>query len=176
MKTLFLLFISVMLFPQSDSEKINWSENRKLTWEDFKGTPTTSLGFAASTNTGIHFRYSYSMENDEAIVEYSVKSFFVPEKSWYIPGKVSQQVLKHEQTHFDISELHARILLKRLESHKFSKNIKLKIAPIYLQVEEQRKLMQKQFDVQTNHSQNLKEEILWEERIAKELEDYASWK
>ena len=175
MKTLFVILFSILLFPQSDSEKISWSKNQKLTWEDFQGEPNFSAGFVASTNTGINFGYSYFFNENEVSVEHSVESFFNPEKSWFIPGQVSQHVLNHEQLHFDISELHARILRKKLDSQKFSKNVKSEIESIYLQVEEQRKAMQKKFDVETDHSRNIKKEILWEKRIAKQLTEYESW-
>lgn len=175
MKTLFVILFSLLLFPQVDSEKITWNENRKLTWEDFRGEPNRSAGFVASTNTGINFGYSYSQTNNEVIVEHSVESFFSPEKSWFIPGQVSHHVLNHEQVHFDISELHARILRKRLDSRKFTKKVKSEIETIYLQVEAQRKTMQKKFDVETDHSRNVEKEILWEKRIAKQLAEYESW-
>lgn len=176
MKLIFTFIFSFLLFPQDTSEKIIWSENQKLTWEDFRGKPVSSLGFVASTHTGINFDYSFSIEEREVNVEYSVENFFIPEKSWFIPGKVSQNVLNHEQTHFDISELHARILRKRMSSRKFSKKVKTEIETIYIQVEAQRKAMQKKFDVETEHSQNIEKEKLWEQRIAKQLAEYESWK
>lgn len=176
MKLLFVFIFSLFLFPQHDSEKINWSETRKLTWEDFRGEPLAHAGFVASTNTGISFGYSYTLEGSGANVEFTVESFFQPEKSWFLSGLVSQNVLNHEQTHFDISELHARILRKKMESRKFSKNVKSEIESIYLDVESQRKAMQKKFDLETNHSKNIEKEIFWENHIAKELATYESWK
>lgn len=162
--------------PQENDIKLLWSEDRKLTWEDFRGTPDRSVGFVASTNTGINFGYSFSITNNNVNVEYSVESFFSPEKSWFLQGQVSQHVLNHEQAHFDISELHARILRKRLEEKKFTKNVKSEIERIYLQVEAQRKAMQKKFDAQTDHSRNIEKEIQWEKRIAQQLADYEKWK
>lgn len=176
MKTLLIILFSVVSIPEFTSEKIIWNENHRLSWEDFRGSPIPKANFVASTNTGINFGYSYTLNKNEVIVEYSVESFFNPQKSWFIPAKVSQHILNHEQTHFDISELHARILRKKLDSKKFSKNVKIEIETIYLQVEEKRKAMQKKFDLETDHSQNIEKEILWEKRIAKQLAQYESWK
>lgn len=176
MKLLFAFILSILLFPQDDSEKIVWNENQKLTWKDFRGEPVNGVGFVASTRTGINFGYSFIIEEQEVKVEYSVESFFIPNKSWFIPEKVSQNVLNHEQTHFDISELHARILRKRMSSPKFSKNVKTEIEIIYIQVEAERKAMQKEFDAETDHSRNIEQEKLWEKQIAKQLAEYESWK
>lgn len=171
-----LSFLIFLLLPQPSTEKIIWDENRKLTWEDFQGTPVRSASFVASTNTGINFGYSYTIKNNEVKVEYSVDSFFNPKKSWFVPGEVTQHILNHEQTHFDISELHARILRKRLANRTFSKRVKSEIERIYLQVEQQRKTMQRRFDAETDHSRNEKKEILWEKYIAKQLADYDEWR
>lgn len=176
MKLLFVFIFSFLLFPQSDSEKILWNENKKLTWEDFRGKPIPSASFVASTNTGINFQYSYTLKNDEVTVEYSVESFFYPDKSWFQPGKVNQHILNHEQGHFDISELHARILRKKLADKKFSKKIKSEIEGIYRQTEQKRRAMQVNFDAETDHSRNEKKEIIWEKQIAKQLANYESWK
>ena len=176
MKTLIVFILSFFLLPQLDSEKMIWNENQKLSWENFQGKPMPKAGFVASTTTGLHFSYSYSMDENVAIVKYTVESFFDPKTSWFIPEKVSQKVLNHEQLHFDISELHARILRNKLNSMKFSTNAKTEIETVYLQIEEERRKMQKQFDAETDHSQNIEKEIFWETKIAKQLKQYASWK
>ena len=118
--TLIFFFLFV---PQLNTEKILWNENQKLSWNDFRGKPIPSASFVASTNTGISFQYSYSIKNGDVNVEYSVDSFFSPEGSWYIPQRVNAHILRHEQAHFDISELHARMLRKNLYGKKFSKRL-----------------------------------------------------
>jgi len=176
MKILFISFCFLFLHFQEDLQRIVWTENHKLSWKDFRGSPPISSQFAASTATGINFEYSYSTQNNKVELEYSVESFFLRHKSWYIPDKTNPHILNHEQTHFDISELHARILRKRLSTKKFTKNIKIEIETLYLQAEEQRKAMQLKFDLETNHSQNPEKEIQWEKRIAKKLQEYEPWK
>lgn len=176
MKLLFTFIFFFLLIPQSDSEKILWKENKTLTWEDFRGKPIPSASFVASTNTGINFQYSYSLKNNEVEVKYSVESFFYPDKSWFQPGKVNQHILNHEQAHFDISELHARMLRKNLSGKKFSKKVKSEIEGIYRQIEQKRRAMQVKFDAETDHSRNVEKEIIWEKQIEKQLDSYESWK
>lgn len=176
MNPLLLAIFSIFFLPQKHSEKIPWRENQKLSWEDFQGTPVRSAGFVASTGTGIDFKFSFVIEGKDVKVTYTVESFFNPQQSWYIPEKVSQNVLNHEQAHFDISELHAGILRKNLDKRKFTKNVKNEIESIFLKVEAQRKAMQKKFDAETDHSRNVEKEKIWEEKIAKQLAEHEPWK
>lgn len=165
-----------LLFPQSDSDLIIWKEGYALSWENFQAKPVKNSLFAASSNTGLNFGYSYSITDNQVDVEYTADSFFNPKKSWFLPEEATEHILSHEQTHFDISELHARILRKRMEQKKFTKKIKSEIEVIYLQVEEQRKAMQLRFDEETDHSRNHKRELFWKEYIAKQLAKYDAWK
>lgn len=176
MKTLLSFLICILFVPQHDTDKIPWEQNKKLGWEDFQGTPHQGASFVASTNTGIQFGYSYSIDREEVKIRYEVSSFFNTQKSWFIPGKVTPYILSHEQTHFDISELHARILRKRLEQKKFSKNVKAEIEAIYRQVEQQRKTMQRKYDAQSDHSRKEKEELKWQKYIARQLTAHDDWK
>lgn len=174
-----LFFATIFWFlfiPQLGPDKIIWNDNQKLIWQDFRGKPIRSAGFVASTNTGISFQYSYSIKNRTVQVEYSVESFFNPEGSWYIPERVNAYILRHEQAHFDISELHARILRKKLEGRTFSKNVKREIESLYRKVEQQRRAMQNKFDAETDHSRNKAKEKFWQQYIAQQLAEYEAWK
>ena len=176
MKLLFTLLFSLILFPQQSSEKIFWKENQKLTWQNFNGKSVPSAGFVASTNSGISFQYSYSIKNNDVTVNFTVQSFFDPSDSWYMPEKVNDHILKHEQAHFDISEIHARLLRKNLEGKKFTKRVKLEVETIYNQVEQKRRAMQTKFDAETDHSRLKEKEAFWQQYIAKQLSEYESWK
>ncbi len=176
MKLLVSLLFALFLSSQPESGKIFWNENQKLTWQDFRGKPEPSANFVASTNTGLSFQYSYSIKNGEVRVEYSVQSFFNPEGSWFLPEGVNPYILKHEQAHFDISELHARMLRKNLEGRKFSTKVKSEMEAIYQKVEQQRRAMQTKFDAETDHSRKKEKEATWQKFIAQKLTEYERWK
>lgn len=174
---LFSFILLFLLLPNPASEKISWRENKPLTWKDFQGTPNPNAGFVASSNTGIHFYYSFSTNQDKEVkVTYTVESFFNQEKSWFLADQVTPHILNHEQAHFDITELHARILRKRLSERKFTANAKSEIEGIYQKVDQERRAMQIRFDKETDHSRNEEKEIAWEKQIAKQLANYGSWK
>lgn len=170
-----ILFIS-LFSSESNDVKIEWSESKKLTWADFKGIEINNQGYAASSSTGISFTYSVKRYDDDFDLDFSVKCHFYPEESWYDKSTATPYILKHEQTHFDISELHARILRKLLSEASFSHNLKTEIKAIYKEVEKQRGEMQHRFDMETDHSIKKEKEYIWEEFVAKKLEAYERWK
>lgn len=175
MKLLLAFLFPFLLFPQDNHEKIVWNETKELSWQDFRGTPVQSASFVASTNTGISFNYSYSFDNGTVNLKYSVESFFYPHQSWFQPKLVSPYILKHEQMHFDISELHARMLKKSISEKTFSKKVKSEMESVYRLIERQRRAMQAKFDTETDHSRNEEKEIQWEKYIAQKLTEYESW-
>ncbi|MCH2490966.1 MAG: DUF922 domain-containing protein [Flavobacteriales bacterium] len=175
-----LLLILLMLFPffasENDKMKMRWSETKKLTWNDFKGTPSGSNDYVASTNSGISFSYSYRTRNGETKFDYTVQSNFYPELSWYRPTLVSDYILQHEQTHFDISELFARMLRKQLAQLDAAAADKETVDALYQQIELARREMQYQYDRESEHSKNKEVELQWRAYIANELQAYARWK
>lgn len=162
-------------FP-NDEEKMEWSASRLLTWNDFRGSPNPVSDFVATTNSGMSFTYSYSIRNGKREISFEVKSYFYPNSSWYLKEDASPYILKHEQTHFDISELLARKLRKRLDAATFSDNLKPEIEAIYRQVEEERKEMQDAFDKESDHSKNKTGEAKWEAYVAQQIEAYNDWR
>lgn len=180
--TCFFLFITFFSpnvptnICENDDVKIKWSESQKLTWADFRGTRTKGEDYVASTSSGISFSYSFRLIDDEVDYKYTVICHFYPQESWYDVSYASNYILKHEQTHFDISELHARILRKKLAETNFSKYIKQEIEVIYQDIENRRVAMQHRFDSETQHSKIKENEYQWEAFIAKQLESYEHWK
>lgn len=171
-----LLLLFFVTLSTTQSEKISWKENQRLKWTDFQGKPDKNNPFAATTVTGIHFKYSYSVKGDSSEFDFSVESFFDRKKSWYKKDRVNTHVLQHEQTHFDITELHARKLRKILNEATFSSNPKQEMEQLYLQIEEERQTMQNRYDMETNHSQIHEQEFQWQEFVSKELQKYDTWK
>ena len=98
-------------FGVQDSDTIVWSGKNKLSWKDFSGVPDDPKVYVkASTASGIYMTRFGGIRN----YHYTVKSFFIKSKSW---TKVKDDYnLKHEQLHFDISELFARKLRKSIDS------------------------------------------------------------
>ena len=175
-----LLSIVILLFflipSEIDEEKIPWNQDRKLTWADFKGVPNGPSDYVASTNSGVSFSYSYRERNGVGEIKFTVVSNFYPDLSWYRPSKISDYILAHEQIHFDISELFARKLRQRLANIPHDRDFKSKAGNVYDQIEADRREMQFQYDVDSNHSNVKEEEFHWRAYIAEQLRVYQRWK
>lgn len=151
-----------------EEEQLAWSEN-KLTWADFKGDPDYSTGAAATTSSGISYKLSATLKNDELDVDCKVVCYFFPQNSWYKPDKVNKIILAHEQLHFDITELHARKFRKILEEREFTKDVKKEIRRIYATINREVKRMQSNYDAESDFSRNLEKQKEWEVFVQKEL-------
>jgi len=174
MKRFVVVLAILSSFLSQGQEKMQWFANVPLTWDDFKGQPQSG-SYVATTNSGISFSYAIQKKNNQYSVTYTIESFFYPYGSWYQKDKVTPQVLKHEQTHFDITELHARKFRKRMEAISTERNPKREIQNLFNTIEKERKEMQEKFDLETNHSINKEEEKAWENYVQKQLELYRKW-
>ena len=174
--SLLLLVLAISTVFAQKKERVKWNAETLLTWSDFKGTPNSGENYVASTNSGIVFQFKFENNNRKTKATYTIGSYFYPKLSWFRKGLVSERILKHEQTHFDISELFSRKLREKL-SHVSAdeKDVKKIIEEIYYTNERERQEYQALFDLETDHSQREKEEIVWEQKIAQELTAYDNW-
>jgi hypothetical protein len=168
---LFLLFSVTGIFAQLPENRMQWQET-PLTWKDFAGAPDLQNDFDASTNSGISYSWSLRSSETKAEFFYKVQSFFYPELSWVKPGKDSAMLLKHEQLHFDISELHARKLRKIMDGFvpDLKTDLKKVLERIYQKNETARRQMQERYDRETRHGQNEEAQVKWEIFIRSELD------
>ncbi|PTX42421.1 uncharacterized protein DUF922 [Christiangramia gaetbulicola] len=161
---------------QEEQEKIKWQEGRPLTWEDFKAEPDTTLSYSANTNSGISYTWNYSTATGVPVLEHEVFTNFYPNKSWVQKDIHDEDyLLKHEQLHFDISELHARKLRKALAEYEILRNIRQDLKRIYNRIEAERVEMQNKFDRETSHSENKEAERKWREFVKQELKKLAKY-
>ncbi len=162
----------LLLQPAQDYDTLKWEKNSQLTWKDFKGKIPISSRAAATTASGITYRYSASGNRDSFDVNFDVHAMFYPTKSWYNPELCDKAILQHEQLHFDISELYARTLLKRLSEQSYTRqNVKAKVKNIYKEVSKELNDFQNLYDQETNFSRNAEEQQLWNKKTSILLED-----
>jgi len=176
MKTFFFIFfitISSFVFAQSGDSKISWIEEFPLKWQDFQGTPLEKTLFHANSNTGLSYSWGLKGTSQKMELDYKVETFFYPEESWVQPASKSDYLLKHEQLHFDISELHARKLRKllaSLDASKINKDSRNYLNKLYEKLDKERSAMQNAFDKESNHSLNKEAELKWQQFIKEELD------
>lgn len=172
-----LIFCVLSLCIVQDDRAYTWSDDVQLTWDDFNGEPTHGTTVAAVTASGISFGFSTKM-TETKLVDYEafVDAHFYPDKSWYIKDRASDIILDHERLHFDITELHARKFRKRLAQTKFDLRISDQMERIHMAINEELRLMQKKYDQESEHSQNIEKQKDWQRYIKLELEKLAYYK
>jgi len=165
-----MLLVYVLLFWNILSENIPWQADRTLSWSDFKGDLSLSRSFpeenVALTSSGIYYKFGF----DGYKTYYKVFAFFNPKQSWVKPKKADKNHLKHEQVHFDITELYARKIRKTLSENTFQKHDNKKFENIVKTNISAMEEMQKLYDSETEHSINAEAQKQWNIKIKTELE------
>jgi hypothetical protein len=164
----------------SDTDReglIVWNERTGIDWTDFRGIPDNRSPYDAQANSGLKYSYSYSVGNNNKInVQFDVNSFFNSQLSWSKSQKQTHILLDHEQLHFDISEVHARKLKKTLSAFHFSKNVKKEAEKIFSKINGDRLQMQNNYDLESDHSKNDKQQAKWAAFIQEELQALEAYK
>jgi len=170
-----LLLVQVPTPPQTSPkpaaapapEMLKWSADRPLTWADFKHRPMPSNRLVALTAANIDVQVACK----DFVFNSTVTAVFLPQESWvHDAPKASAALLRHEQLHFDITELHARMLRQKLSTVKLdcehlnpAFNNLTKVAFATWQREEGR------YDQETNHGLNTEKQKFWETQVQQRL-------
>lgn len=158
---------------QKEDTVIYWQTDRKLTWDDFQGEVPTNTNLSAMSHTGME--HNYTFKNN--ILEIDAQCSFEKLKSWSKINNRTDALLKHEQGHFDITEIYIRKFRKQITEIEFnSKNIHEKFENNMRKINSEYNNCQNLYDKETNHHINQKKQAEWEEKIAndlKELEAYS---
>lgn len=142
---------------------IDWHNNRELTWDDFQGEVAEDSPYAAMSYWYIYYRW----EGNKIRAE----SCFQTSKAWIRDGKQSDYLLKHEQLHFDIAQLHIRLFQKKLESATHTSQVK----KLFDETLRATKQMQAQYDEETEHSRDKTDQRRWNQWVADQLEQLENY-
>lgn len=157
-----------------DEDRLEWSENRRLTWNDFQAYPPSprserwTANVAAITSSVI--QYSYVCEN--GYLKYSVKSIFLQDESWVKDNARTEDYLKHEQLHFDITEVFARKLKNKMLGRKFKCNETHIFERITNEVLSDWRNFQRRYDLETDYSLDTYRQGQWDDYIDRLLNVY----
>ena len=162
----------------SNGLAIDWHTHEKLNYSDFKADKKNSRGFAIATASS-NFGYIVDEKNDE--FEIDIYAQFYCKESWWNPRIKMDDVLSHEQLHFDICELYGRKFYKAvLELQKDGNFNEYSVEKLYDKMEMEFDKYQDLYDDETDHSTNGEMQRYWDEYIYQELDrlsEYAEyWK
>lgn len=150
-----------------------WTANRKLNWNDFQGNPVDNTSEVAMTASSVEFNY-YTKNNQ---IGWKVTAKYFPKLSWSKKNLQSDYILKHEQLHFDITELYTRIFRKRLKENIYSTNDIAKLKSIGKDIMKEWAKEENNYDKETKHSTDENKQAEWNLNLQQRLnalKDYAS--
>ena len=176
-KILILSFISLgnNYNVYSQNNMIYWKENTKLKWKDFQGKVKNDSKHFAISSTGAFFEFRLESMADSAKIIFETYAIFNKDSSWSKSWGRSPYLLKHEQTHFNITELYTRKLRKALSEYVFSESYQLEIQRIIRYFNNERNKKQSQYDAETKHSLNETAQRKWNKYIASELKRFEAF-
>lgn len=165
------LLVFCVIGLQQDEAVLSWNETYKLSWADFKGKPNLNVSAVAITASGISFGFSITKTEDNIVTNYrsNVHAYFYPEQSWVKINETDDQVLKHEQLHFDITELFARKLRQRISNLKGSNNVSAELKKAHNNTLNELSDFQDQYDNETDFSRHTESQIKWTKHVNEEL-------
>lgn len=153
------------------SEAMPWSLARRLTWADFKGGAPRDTTAAAETA----YTLFYGVRCAGETFEFRVVAAFRPNDSWVRPSVLkspgdSARALRHEQTHFDISEVHARRMRRYFaELVAPCRRSTDDLAAMAERLVQDERAAQAQYDEQTDHSRIPAQQARWEKDVTAQL-------
>lgn len=188
-----LSFLLAECVIADDSGVIEWSGEQRLSWDDFNGgVPSgTDEARVAETSASIAWSYQYRLEWSRErcvfrIVAINTFARFHPDSSWVRPGHRTDAVLKHEQGHFDITQLYReRFAAKtgeyldtnricrgrndRAATRTAESEIKQVLGSIYEDIWRQYRNEQERYDAETRHGIDSNSQAAWSEKISESL-------
>jgi hypothetical protein len=149
----------------SEEDGIIWTHNRRLTWDDFKSQAEENEYLHAMTSTNIAVKAQCNGNQ----MRYEVKCVFVTKDSW-TKNRASKKLLEHEQMHFDLTEIHARLLRQKLnQTANICGNNRVKLDALVEKYFNDWKKEQDQYDLETNHGLIDEKQKVWAENIQNRL-------
>jgi len=148
---------------------LRWAKDRPLTPTDFKGTAPTSTG-----QEGAHTEYTI-ISGARCVgrtLEYRVTLAMLPSQSWFVPElrrspSDSAKTLRHEQTHFDLSEVYARKIRRKFaESYDVCSQSEAALQAISDTLVKDEAGEQIRYDEETNHGRTVALQSDWDKKVA----------
>lgn len=171
----YFCFFTIDALPPSNNllykDFIVWSNDKKLEWNNFKGTPVENAAEVAMTASSVELNYNTNAKT----LNWTVTPKFFPKLSWVKSPLKSAYILQHEQLHFDITELYARILRKQLTENIHSVNDLQQLQRIGRSIFKQWQEEENKYDIETNHSVDKEQQLLWENNIKERLEELSAF-
>ncbi len=158
-------------------DALPWSATRRLSWTDFQGIAPTRGDTSALTAYSIFHGAACSGK----AFEFSAIAAFLPRQSWVKPAVLanpteSSRTLRHEQTHFDLSEVHAR-RMRRYFSELYDPCVKTteELGALAERFVKEEAAAQRKYDEETSHGRVTRKQADWDAEVGRLLASLAKF-
>jgi len=148
-----------------------WSAGRPLAWRDFQGSPPSEGSEGAKTSYTLYS--GWKCRGD--VFEFRVIAGFRPRQSWVkaIVLNDSMQrrtILRHEQTHFDLAEVHARTMRRAFaDLARPCAKTDAELRALVQRLAQEEKAEQRRYDDETDHGLLADQQSAWSREVARRL-------
>jgi hypothetical protein len=168
MRTLIIiqLFFLTTTVSVAQQDTVLWNQGSELKWSDFKGIPDKESHYAALTHAEI--RYQVTMI--KGLARFDFANLFLKKASW-TKNNTNLFLLQHEQIHFDIAELHKRLLISLLYTRDFrGSTFEKEVKSLGDSINTARNMMDENFDQDVLHFTDRNRLEKWQAKINRELD------
>lgn len=165
-------FVTVSSVSLEKGKHVIWHQRAELTWDDFEEVShLDEPGARAFSFVRIRSHQGFVADS----LEIEVSCLFDRTRSKVQRGFQTEELLRHEQGHFDIGEIWTRKLRKAYAQLPFTRenfeaeNGQVVIEAIYDNIWNKMRQMQEDYDESTNHGRNEHAQLDWNQKIRKEL-------
>lgn len=170
MSSILIKWIFILNTGLSPCSFICWKDTEKLNWDYFLGEPKSfSISYGDSAQAVSNLTIIMGLDSNN---EYTAKAVFNKNLSWYV--EKSDLLLQHEQGHFDLTEVYARLLRKKVDHNEGDSDFD--INSLYKETLMELDSVSEKYDAETLHGSILVQQKKWdtyfEERL-NELSEYS---
>ena len=158
--TILCLFLlpGYLSYAQPKGDLVKWDAHNRISWDNFPVKDTNDR-FAAEANT--FFKANFFLKNDSVFCQ--VVTYLNAERSWRKPSlHLDEYGIKHEQVHFDITEIFARKIRKELIENDVNEH---GVEKIYYANAKECREFQQLYDNETRHSLDERNQKRWNKHI-----------
>ena len=166
-------FSSIAHAQTTTGGTLHWSASRPLALADFKGRPRPNEAHAALTSTTIVAQVACKGGQFTGHVQAALD----PTLSWVRdPATMTPALLRHEQLHFDITEVYARRLRQKLAAlHIACAQLGPAFDRLSQGVYSEWEKAETQYDRDTNHGLKPEQQARWEAQVQQQLRELAEF-
>lgn len=105
----------------SQNNTIHWSKDYFLSWSDFQAESNPAAFEDAHSTVKYHYTWIVNSDTFGNKIQFFVEKIeltteFYPMLSWVRQPQATQELLKHEQGHFDLAELYRLQITEQIQS------------------------------------------------------------